>query len=289
MTPQNGPPRIDVWGSCVGRDTLEFMSEFTVGAYVARQSAIVALSPATDAPVPLGVLESSFQRRMLEGDIGANASARIEGSNAVCVLVDLVDERRGVWKFPDATYLTNSVEASRTGIDDWAPKMGARLIEFGTDEHFELWKQGFTLVTRRIMKTRKPIVLLDIAWAGVFEGQPAPKGLLSLLSRATRRAQKIGSQLLRTTKRERSLIAGVAGVGSIPPSVGDLHVTTARDANAKYRRYIVEAEDRTDIAVQRSADDVRMNRAHKWGVAPFHYSDNDYRNIRDSLQRLIRG
>lgn len=281
--------RIDIWGSCVSRDTLEFMPEYEVGAYIARQSAIVALCPAAELPVPLDALESLFQRRMLEGDMQSDAGDRIAKHSAVCVLVDLVDERRGVWKFPNGTYLTNSVEAFRTGIDVWGPEMDGRLIEFGTDEHFELWKQGFTIVTRRIRATKKPIVLLDIAWAEVFEGQTRPRGLASYLSATRRRGQRKVRNFLRTIDRYRSIKAGVKALSAPVAAPGDEYMRVAREANADYRRYIEEAESHVDATIRRTADAVRMKKSHKWGIGPYHYSDNDYWRISDLLCEALCG
>lgn len=281
-------PGIDIWGSCVSRDTLEFMPDFAVGTYVARQSAIVALAPATDLTAPLDKLESDFQRRMLAGDMASDAGARLEEKSAVCVLVDLVDERRGVWQFPNGTYLTNSVEAFWTGIDQWGPDVGARLIEFGTNEHFELWRQGFTLVTRRITRTGKPVVLLDTAWAEVFEGQSPPHGLASFLSSVGRRSQRKMGHFLRTVKRERSVAAGVVGLSAAPSTTGDGYVKIAREANKRYRRYVDTAQKLADATIRRTADAVRMNKSHKWGIGPYHYSDHDYEQIRDDLYEIVR-
>lgn len=280
-------PRIDIWGSCVSRDTLEFMPDFAVGTYVARQSAIVALAPANELSAPLDELESDFQRRMLAGDMRSDAGDRLETHSAACVLVDLVDERRGVWQLPNGTYLTNSVEAFHTGIDQWGPAMGARLIEFGTDEHFELWRRGFTLVVRRITSTGKPIVLLDIAWAEVFEGQTPPHGLVSFVSSAGRRSQRKAGHFLRTIKRERSVVAGVAGLSAAPTTTGDGYVKVAREANYKYRRYIETAQKLANVTIRRTSDAVRMNRTHKWGIGPYHYSDHDYERIRDDLYKVL--
>lgn len=280
-------PRIDIWGSCVSRDTLEFMPDFDVGVYVARQSAIVALSPAREISIPLDALRSDFQRRMLRGDMEADAGRRIEKAEGVCVLVDIVDERGGVWQFPDGTYLTNSVEASRTGIAEWGPQIGGRLIEFGTDEHFQKWREGFIQTARQIGRAGKAIVLLDIAWAEVFEGQAPPRGIVSSLTAAERGARRKVGHFLHTTKRERSLRAGLLGINAAPRSKGDEHVRVARDANARARRYIAEARKLASATISRPARAVRMSRSHKWGIGPYHYSNHDYERIRDELYEVV--
>lgn len=285
---ENPEAMIDIWGSCVSRDTLEFMPDIEVGAYVARQSAIVALAPVADLPVPLEILESEFQRSMLTGDMASDAKERVSQPGAAYVLVDLVDERHGVWQFPNCTFLTNSVEAYKTGVEEWAPGMGARLIPFGTDEHFDLWTRGFDLVAQRIAKAGKPIVLLDIAWAEVFEGQVAPRGIVSFLSSMSRRGQRGMSGMVNAFRRKRTLLAGIEGFRTAPLSSGDEHVRIARDANAKYRRYIAFAQQYAAVTVCRRSDEVRMNKSHKWGIGPYHYSDFDYRKIRDDLNKILR-
>lgn len=285
---QSPGPVISIWGSCVSRDTLEFMHNVELGAYVARQSAIVALSPATDLDVPLDALVSPFQRRMMRGDTQADAASRMGVSNESLILIDLVDERRGVWQFPDGTFLTNSVEAFRTGIEEWAPDAGARLIEFGTDEHYSLWKQGFTIVTRRLAASGRPLVLLDIAWASVFEGQVTRYGVVGQVRRAGRRSQRGIAHFVRTVRRDRSIISGATKMSDRPASQGDEYVRVARDANAKYRRYIEEATRHVSVTVSRSREDVRMNRAHRWGIGHYHYADSDYLAISSEIAALLR-
>lgn len=278
---------ISIWGSCVSRDTLSFMPDVALGTYVARQSAIVALAPATDLDVPLKALDSPFQRRMMSGDTRADVTERIGSNEEALILIDLVDERRGVWRFPDGTFLTNSVEAFRTGVDEWAPAAGATLIEFGTDEHFSLWKQGFTVVARTLARLGQPLVLLDVAWASVFEGQTQPQGKIAQLRRAGRRSQQSIAHFVRTARQERSIIAGAAKMSTRPMSQGDELLRIARDANRRYRRYIEEAHRHVSVTVTRRPEDVRMNKGHQWGIGPYHYSDPDYLAIRDKIEELL--
>ncbi|SMY13229.1 DUF6270 domain-containing protein [Brevibacterium jeotgali] len=288
MALQNDPPRIDIWGSCVSRDTLEFMPDVEVGAYVARQSAIVSLSPAIDLPVPIDSLESEFQRRMLTGDTVSNAKERVGQPGSSVVLVDLVDERRGVWQFRDNTFLTNSVEAYRTGVDEWADGLGARLIPFGTDEHFDLWKRGFASVAEHITSSGVPIVLLNVAWAEVFEGQMPPRRIMSRVSSVSRRGQRGLRGAVRAFRRERTLRSGIDGFRSAPRSPGDEYVRIAREANEKFERYVSVARDYATVTISRVSDDVRMNKSHRWGIGPYHYSDNDYRSLSRDVRKVLR-
>lgn len=279
-------PVISIWGSCVSRDTLSQMSRVKLGAYVARQSAITSLSPIGDREIPLEMLDSQFQKRMMFGDTQADVVARIESTNASLIVIDLVDERRGVWKFSDGTYLTNSVEAYRTGVDKWARAAGATLVEFGTDEHFALWTQGFTRVTNSLRALGKPMVLLDIAWASVFEGQAMPHRVTAPLRKAGRRSMKGIRSVVKAVQKERSVLAGIAKLSERPVQQGDDLFRTARTANKMYGRYVAEAERHVSMTITRGPDEVRMNRGHRWGIGPYHYSDHDYIQIGGLLSQI---
>lgn len=286
---QNPLPRIDVWGSCVSRDTLEYMPDIAVGTYVARQSAIVSLSPAGDIDVPSDRLDSDFQKRMLEGDRAADVVARLSEPGAALLLLDLVDERRGVWKFPSGAFLTNSVEAYHSGVEVWGPAAGARLIEFGTDEHFELWRRGFTRVAERVTALSVPLVFLDIAWAEVSEGQSLPRGIRSVAGTIGRRVKRGTRQMSRSVVRGESLDIAVRGLVSPGQTRAEKIAEVSRRENQRYQRYAAFAAKWATATVRRTSADVRMNPEHRWGVGPYHYRDSDYEGIASDVRSHLGG
>src|SRR5690606_3435896 len=95
----------------VSRDTFELLdtSRYSLLAYVARQSLISALGPATPLAVPLAEL-SPFQRRMVEGDIGSDLRSRLAAAarNTDLLLWDLTDERLGIYRMPDGGFVTRT-------------------------------------------------------------------------------------------------------------------------------------------------------------------------------------
>ncbi|WP_051297635.1 DUF6270 domain-containing protein [Brevibacterium album] len=275
--------RVGIWGSCVSRDTVEVMPEVEPVPYVARQSAIVSLQPYT-GPLHLEALGSAFQRRMMEGDAAANAAGRIVAAAPQAVLIDLVDERRGVWRFPDGSHLTNSVEAFRTGVDGWAPEAGARLIEFGTDEHFELWREGFAQVTGRLRELGVPLILLDIAWAEVFDGQEMPGGVRSYLGARGRRLRRGYREAVQSLARGGTMKHAVKRFASVGPTEAEALAASSRTANGEYRRYAAEAGERVTEVISRTVADVRMDSEHRWGVGPYHYREGDYASIAAELR-----
>ena len=109
--------KIAIFGSCVSRDTAEFMPEAEVVAYVARHSVTSLESPHGTAGIDLSDLTSAFQKRMVTSDLKGSGIERIvkNAGDLDVVLLDLVDERRGFWKFPDGTTMTNSIEVESCG------------------------------------------------------------------------------------------------------------------------------------------------------------------------------
>ena len=281
-------PRVDIWGSCVSRDTLEHMPDATVGEYVARQSAIVTLGPAATLDVPLELLDSNFQRKMITGDQTADVAERLETSVPALVLVDLIDERRGVWRFPGNRFLTNSVEAYKTGIDTWGPQKEGRLIDFGSNEHFELWKQGFDAVIERAKLSGAPVVLLDIAWAEAFDGQPVARGAWSIAGTVGRRTWRGARGMSRAVRRGEPLIKSIKMFVAPEPSRAESLSLISRKANRASRRYVQHAATRVDGVVERKSDSVRMDLSHRWGLGPYHYRAEDYVAIAEEVQRFIK-
>ena len=152
---------VTIFGSCVARDTATVMGDGArVLAYVARQSMIsAAFGPAAvEGEVRL---ESNFQKRSVTLDLQGDALHRLAqtAERAEAVLLDLMDERFGVYRAPDGGYLTHTWELVSSGLLEQQPEP-LTLIAFGSDEHFELWKRAASIVAERIRELGLPAVLL---------------------------------------------------------------------------------------------------------------------------------
>ena len=136
------PVRTAIWGSCISRDTFEYLPDtFELTAYVARQSWISAGSDARTTGAAVGSFDSPFQKRVVSGDVAGNAYERLAtaASELDLLLLDLCDERLGVVRMADGTYLTRSVEKISNGAQEVLDADG-EVIDFGTDEHLKLWR-----------------------------------------------------------------------------------------------------------------------------------------------------
>lgn len=284
--------RVAVLGSCVSRDTCEFLVESTVSAYVARQSAIVALGPVGAGRFSARDLDSSFQVKMFEGDQQADGPMRIVDSEPDMILTDLADERRGVWSFPDGSYLTNSIEAYRTGVDQWAPELGARLIQFGTNEHFSLWTRGIDSQFRYLDEKgyKDKVVFLDIEWAAAIDGNPYPDGgIRQAVGRITRRTQRRGRNVLKSIKKGEGIAKSILSSTSIPETQAEEYARKAKWANCLMVRYSDHVKSLTKNTISRKSRHLRIDANHKWGPEPYHYRAQDYESFAQDIEFLRIG
>lgn len=285
--------KIAIFGSCVSRDTAEFMPEAEVVAYVARHSVTSLETPHGTNDIDLSELTSAFQKRMVTSDLKGTGITRIvnNAKDLDVVLLDLVDERRGFWKFSDGSTMTNSIEVESCGAAREARRQGARLIEFGTDEHFSFWRQGFRKLIKELKATGlwEKTILLDIEWAGAVDGAPHRRNVgVTKLGRKLRRIQRGSREMTRQLSRGGGIGEAWYSLNNIRPTEAEEFADRAARANLDYIRYRDTAREKMKFCVSRSADRVRIDRDHKWGPQPFHYRKQDYQSISGEIVDLYR-
>lgn len=171
--------RVFIWGSCVSRDTFEYFSpeDFELVAYVARQSAVSAYTrPVSMIDPPR--FDSPFQSRMVTADFASSLLNEINATASTIdlLMVDLTDERLGLYLLPDGTVITRSVELIQSGAERDLP-VGTTHIPFGTEQHLAYWTRAIEVIGGFISKAmpRTGTVLLDIPWATYTDsGQKSP-------------------------------------------------------------------------------------------------------------------
>lgn len=232
-------PRVFVYGSCVARDTIEFAATgaFELCAYVARQSLISVGSNASAHLPDLVDVASKFQARMIRSDFAGNLLERIQSllEQVDVLLWDLTDERHGVYRLPDGSFVTRSIDA--VGVASVRERLqAAEHIPFGSDEHFALWtarmRSFSSFLEQRGLIDRT--VVLNVPWAAwTTTGDPSPWSM------------------------------GVK----------------APDANKNYERYYAALTQAGFAMIELHASQVRADPTHRWGLAPFHYTPDVYREV----------
>lgn len=282
---------IGIFGSCVSRDTCEFLTGTNVVRYVARHSVTSLKSPHGSTGVNIDELSSAFQRKMVLGDLEGSGLDRITDVNDEIdvLLIDLADERRGYWRFLDGTSMTNSSEIVSCGAARDARRAGARLISFGSQEHFADWKNGFValidgLATAQMLDRT---IFMDIEWAAAIEGAKHPGGgivsKMGLLQRRTVRGVRKARQGF---AQGRGVFDTLSNARNIPPTEAESFAERAISANELYARYSDFARANMFNVVSRSSKQSRINPQHKWGAEPFHFRDLDYKELAADIENL---
>lgn len=163
------PVNAFIYGSCVSRDTFEHVDDaMTLQYYVARQSWISAGNDASSVRPQLTAISSKFQERMVLGDLRGDLPQQLGRFSAESDLtvIDLIDERGGVIDFSEG-YATRLAEFWGAGGRE-ASRARAH-VEFGSDEHFELWKAGARRLIGELvaLESLHKAVVIEAPWAQV--------------------------------------------------------------------------------------------------------------------------
>lgn len=108
--------KIDIFGSCVSRDVLEYQGsrKLEINNYIARQSLISAVSKSVEINENQLNIDSLFQKRMILYDFRKDTFQVLRENKGDYLMIDLIDER-----FPlvciDNSYVTFSNELSLSG------------------------------------------------------------------------------------------------------------------------------------------------------------------------------
>ncbi|WP_448059160.1 DUF6270 domain-containing protein [Cellulomonas hominis] len=241
------PLRTVILGSCVSRDTFEFLDpeRYTLACYVARQSWATVARPPGDV-VDLTSLRSEFQRRVLSGALHGDMLRQLESAMpADLVLLDLTDERLGLHETPKGGLVTRSVELVSSGLED-AYATGAPHLRFGSRAHRRAWHDGADLVLGRL----RDLALLDRTFL------LAPPWA-SRSAAGHRDLRSVRTNAATFTRRSAPYVRAISRV------LGGDHVL------GKHIRATADAE-------------------HRWGLAPFHYTTEVYREIAVQIDKAAQ-
>ena len=118
------PYDILIYGSCVSRDSaIAFPATWTLTHYSARQSFISTGSTVHDPHLTQHHFPSPFQDRMFHSDLAGNAldlidSAYSRATHTPVLLIDLIDERFGIYTHANSAAFTRSYELMTTTVLD---------------------------------------------------------------------------------------------------------------------------------------------------------------------------
>lgn len=196
--------RVFIYGSCVSRDAVELWDpeKLELAGYIARQSLISAVAPPSDAAeFRLSQIASSFQRRMLRGDVESSLLPALESAKEDydVILWDLTDERNGVQRLPDGGWVTRLRNFQKEQL--FRGTLGDILAP-ATPEHSREWNRALDVFLGRLdtIGVLDRLVLNDTRWATSDDtGAPFTEAELFLnaqLDRMVRSIKAAGIQVI---------------------------------------------------------------------------------------------
>ena len=165
--------KVAVYGSCVSRDVVRVAEEqLELERYYARSSWISTTTEPVALPTQPSKLSSAFQQRMVEYDLQSRALSGVVAAECQTIMLDLVDERLGVYPVNHGGYVTWLNELNYSG---WLPAIPhGKLVEFGSDAHFKLFAESAPRVADALSDKRSILLKFNFA-AKSIEGQVVPE------------------------------------------------------------------------------------------------------------------
>ena len=225
MKPPTPSVCINIFGSCVTRDVVEFAAGLTVGKYCARQSVVSAVAnrPMQETIDALQFVEGThpFHQRCVQEDFDKTTLNELgKRSSDEVAIVDFIEERTPLGVTPCNTIISLSQAATKFSN---ARPLITRTISPYSEEHIDLFGNAIRDFSMRL-NGRPVIVHRSLYSPGDWEFERANRVLDQFYTQA---------------------------IPLLQP-----------------------------IAVVESAPELRISGTnHKWGLAPYHYIDEYYKDI----------
>lgn len=247
MTEQ--PIKAFLYGSCVGRDMYEMVGKshrLERLETIARQSLVSAFHPAPMDGFNLKKIKSPFQQRMALRDFEGSLLKALDRQKDTLdvIIIDLVDERRGVMKYPGGATFTRSRENESALIGRYED-LGAEYLEFESDSFYGAFAREAVAFKKVLTKygLLEKTIILDIPLALTYDSKD-PNIDTQRAEDHLQWAPRMNDQLLNLYELLDALGFTTAGLSNLQPL---------------------------------------MSSTHKWGQAPFHYQDSTYELIHDAV------
>lgn len=150
MTPAR-KARAVILGSCVSRDLLRIVmdDETEVALYVARQSIISCGRPVTKNTPDEPVFGHKFILRNYRSDLAGDGLDQALATRDVdIILIDMVDERHGIYISPDGEVMTRSIDGINAKVYDSLE--GWDHLPFGVPAHLSLYAGAAAEIKERL-------------------------------------------------------------------------------------------------------------------------------------------
>lgn len=248
--------RTFIYGSCVSRDTYARLpsTEYSLVEYIARQSLISSTSPRPEITIPAFSTASSFQERMIQGDWNSSLlPALTEHADDIdLILWDLCDERLGVYDLSPPPHRHRTAPHSTRSVDS---------ISSGLDSSLRNYALIPFATTRHRLRFNRA---------------------LTTFAQVLHKLNLLDTLVIVAPPWATSTAHGME-----PPQ--SFNLSPAR-ANRLFESYQQISRKVTGAPVATSPAHLTLaDPHHKWGLAPFHYTEEVYEILASNISRLATG
>lgn len=159
--------KIFISGSCVSRDTLEFLdkSQYELVAYHARSSLATLGSPScNDVKSYIDAIDSKFQQRMVSADLSRSLCKVITQKEFDVFLIDLIDERFHLAVLDGQLLATCSNEFLKSKAI-----IKSKINTF-SEPYFAKWKNGVSGLFNTLTKDQiSKIIVQKAYWTNILD------------------------------------------------------------------------------------------------------------------------
>lgn len=252
-------PRVAIIGSCITRDVWPIVGEASPEdlLYISRTSLpslfaapVRGLDLSEDLPPEL----AAFPHRSMVADLHKSALTTLIAHRPTHVIFDFIDERLDLLAVQD-TIATHSWELDVSGYLRQPALAGARSIPRTSPASDIIWRQGLDQMAAFLRMTplaEAKLILHEAQWASEY-------------------LDKAGA---------RRAFEGVELFTGKPAAIADYNAVLDRHQTA-FAATVPQAT-RICAPARLQLADAR----HRWGVSPFHYVEDYYREIWRQLQTL---
>lgn len=234
--------RINIFGSCVTRDILEYdKKNFTAGEYIARESIISFLSNPFFFHAEDILLPSTFQRKQLIQDLEKSGLKKLKSNPGDLLVIDFIEERFDIGKV-NGTYITISNEWNQSNLSNlyFVKKYSKKLWHGKVYFRFKNLKKYIHIFTKNLLSIYKEeqIVIHEVYLADTYIDE---NGIYHSFSENVIYYNKKINQILR------------------------------------YMYFCLKTE-LPQAYILNISDKYAAKKNHKWGLAPMHFQEEYYKN-----------
>ena len=269
--------KIDIIGSCVTRDAFEIIkrmddvNNYIINNYISKASIISLLSEKIEKlSYSLDINKmTNWELRQIKYDLDKNWFHILKNSDSDIIIIDLIDERYDLYKINNS-YITKSniLQKSQFKVD-----AKLELVKRNSIECQELWEKFSEIFIDLLLSLNKEVIIHKAFWKETYVNNKINRSLNNKFYIKNILYSLYYSKLGEFKSKNKTFRKSVCNNIKMNNNI----------LNNYYRTF----ENRTEFKFIEVETDCKADRGHIWGLSPFHYEENYYKEFIKKLDKNI--